>query len=424
MHYFENFKSFAKAEIDLFKPLTILIGPNGSGKSNLIEGIELLSFLAQGGSLYEITDINKGSRQEIRGGLQGCPHRDNKHFTLGFSARINFDKKQYSFIYRLSIEKESLKIINESLYLDDTLFFEVVLHLPNQHNLQVRYNNFARGGKKPQTNASPTQSLLSQYKNFAASNNQKRQESEGVVNGIAKYLQASFVFDPNPKLMRDYERIGNKVLTKNGSNLSGVLYGLSQGNEEEQQSLKRILNLIQQVPNEPYQCFEFVTVPQLNDVIFALREEGTGRLNSAGVLSDGTLRCLAVLTALETVPSGVRIIIEEFDNGLHPSRVGILVKAIEECSKKRKLNVLVTTHNPATLNALQPEQLDGVISCIYDSEEQATKLIPLSQLPRYIEFMERGKLGDLVTKRILEEYLAPNFEENRKKEALEWLNNL
>ena len=50
--------------------------------------------------------------------------------------------------------------------------------------------------------------------------------------------------------------------------------------------------------------------------------EGTngGVLVDARLLSDGTLRMLAVVTALETVPTGSRIIIEEFDNGLHPSR--------------------------------------------------------------------------------------------------------
>lgn len=47
MHRLTNFKNFARAEFDLFKPLTILLGRNGSGKTNLIEGIELLAALAR-----------------------------------------------------------------------------------------------------------------------------------------------------------------------------------------------------------------------------------------------------------------------------------------------------------------------------------------------------------------------------------------
>ncbi len=314
MHYFKNFKNFSEIEIDLFKPLTVLIGPNGSGKSNLIEAIELLSFLAQGGSLYEITDINKASKQEIRGGLQGCPHHGKSTFTLCFSANIKYNvrecDRECACDYKIEIGAEPLRIVDESLYLDGKMFFEVVTAESDQHALRVCYNNFARGGKKPQGNASPMQSLLSQYKTFALSN-QQLEASKRVVNMIAKYLQTSFVFDPSPKVMRDYEHIGmGNKLTKNGSNLSAVLYGLKKGNKESQASLKRILGWIQQVPNEPYQDFEFITVPQLNDVIFSLRQIDMGYLNSAGILSDGTLRCLAVLTALETSAPGSRVIIE------------------------------------------------------------------------------------------------------------------
>ena len=71
-----------------------------------------------------------------------------------------------------------------------------------------------------------------------------------------------------------------------------------------------------------------------------------GVLIDARLLSDGTLRMLAVVTALETVPARSRIIIEEFDNGLHPSRARLLVQKLDEAGKRRRLNVLVTTRNP------------------------------------------------------------------------------
>jgi hypothetical protein len=48
----------------------------------------------------------------------------------------------------------------------------------------------------------------------------------------------------------------------------------------------------------------------------------------------------------------------------------------------------------------------------------------LYDLPRYPELLERGQLGELVTRRVIEQYLAPNFEQERQKEALEWLKNL
>ena len=36
MHCLTDFKNFARAELNLFEPLTVLLGRNGSGKTNLI----------------------------------------------------------------------------------------------------------------------------------------------------------------------------------------------------------------------------------------------------------------------------------------------------------------------------------------------------------------------------------------------------
>ncbi len=109
-------------------------------------------------------------------------------------------------------------------------------------------------------------------------------------------------------------------------------------------------------------------------MIFGLRAS-EGELVDARLLSDGTLRALAILTALETVEEGSRVIIEEFDNRVHPSRVKVLTEAMADCCVRRKLSVLVTTHNPATLNALGSEQLHGVVFCVWDKQTKAFQLL-------------------------------------------------
>jgi predicted ATPase len=115
------------------------------------------------------------------------------------------------------------------------------------------------------------------------------------------------------------------------------------------------------------------------------------------------------------------MVIEELDNGVHPSRVKLLVDTIWECSHRRNLNVLVTTHNPATLNGLTPEQLGCVVICHYDHQEQADKLTALSDLPDSDVLLQKGSLGDLVTRNVLETYLMPNFAEEQKQKAQAWL---
>jgi predicted ATPase len=238
-----------------------------------------------------------------------------------------------------------------------------------------------------------------------------------------RYLQASFVFDPVPKLMRTYERIGNDILSKDGSNISSVLYSLSKGDEASNESLDRLLGWIRQVPEEPFDEFKFVTT-ELNDVIFGMKASNKDSFIDARLLSDGTLRSLAVLTAIETVKPNSRVVIEEFDNGLHPSRARVLLEAMSDCCKRKELNLLVTTHNPATLNSLREEEYDGVVICAWDSAEECFNLIELCDLPRHDELLERGRLGDLITQQVINQYLVPKYGDKHKEKSLEWLRNL
>ena len=425
MHHFMAFKSFKDVSIDLRQPFTLLIGPNGSGKTNLIEAIELLSFIARGQPLYEIADVGRTETGlQIRGGLQACGLMGRNTFMLGFSARARFDGASKPLNYGIYIDtKPHPQILYEELKVDKRAIYETLPKASGSasRDLMVKYDNFARGGRKPQTAASSERSVLSQYREIAQKN-LKIKECNRLVQAVVRHLQASFVFDPNPKLMHGYERIGNNVLSKDGANLSAVLYSLSIGDETQQASLDRLLSQISQLPDEPYDKIDF-TATNLGDVIFWLREK-TGYKVDARSLSDGTLRTLAILTALETVQEYSHVIVEEFDNGLHPSRVDVLTSAIAEATERRNLRVLVTTHNPATMNNLTPEQMKGVVLCTWSEEKQAADLIELDSLPRSDELLERGQLGDLVSRRVIEQYLAPEFEEQQRQKVLDWVEAL
>ena len=148
MHHFYDFKGFKNTQIDLMRPMTLLIGRNGSGKTNVIEGMELLAQLASGRPLYEISDTGRGSGStfEIRGGLQGCMRKGNNpqnFFELGFSA-IYLKPSNHPYInYIISvgqfgIQRERLRL-NERDYFDASQLTDV---------LNVTYDNFSRGGNK------------------------------------------------------------------------------------------------------------------------------------------------------------------------------------------------------------------------------------------------------------------------------------
>ncbi|HBY77606.1 MAG TPA: ATPase, partial [Cyanobacteria bacterium UBA11148] len=62
-------------------------------------------------------------------------------------------------------------------------------------------------------------------------------------------------------------------------------------------------------------------------------------------LSDGTLRFLAIITALLTRPEGSQLVIKEVDQGLHPSRLEVLLRLAKQIGEKRKIDIVVTTQN-------------------------------------------------------------------------------
>ncbi len=420
MHCFRNFKSFAEAEIDLQQAVTLLVGPNGSGKTNLIEGVELLAQIALGLPLHQVVDVGRGSRGsfEVRGGLDGCVRDGQDEFELS----VRFDgyvadwqpPVSYSVTYAAPIRA----LASETLVAADASGRQrTILRAQGGERdglTSVTYDNFRQGPRPREVSIRSDRSALSQYGVFARDNG-RAESCLALTDSVRDLLSSASTLAPNPGAMRSYARIlEGWPLQRDGANLSAVLHAMAPD------ALTAITGRIRQLPEEPIHSIDFVTT-DAHDVMLAFRMGERAERVDARVLSDGTLRCLAILTALEAAQEGSLLIIEEVDNGLHPSRAGVLTSALFETAERRRVRVLATTHNPATLNALSDEQLGAVVLCTSVGTEGGSRLVRLSDFPRYVEFIEGGRLGDLITARIADQYLAPDFAEKRKQAMRELL---
>jgi predicted ATPase len=443
MFYLKNFKNFDHADLDDERPVTLLVGPNGAGKSNIIEAVELLSFLAAGHPLHEVTDLGREGGLEVRGGLDACASFGHDNFTLGHRSNISTHEGLREVDYQISVRVgNEPRIISESLRIEGRKYpvFEVKpIRLGASADNWVEYDEHnPRARKKHPSFAAADRSALSQYARFAW-RDKKLQETLQIVDAVLSALDSPAVFDPIPKLMRNYERDTEGRLARNGFNISPVLYQLHRTRDRPMRELPTIdftsqetagddsatpiLQRIAQLPDEPFQGFDFITT-DAGDVMFGFKIPHSDKPITARVLSDGTLRALGILTALETSPKGTHLVLEELDNGVHPSRVHLLSEALFDCAERHGLHVLATTQNPATLNALTAEQLDGVLLVVPDVAKKFARLLPIKELPGYIEFVEQGRLGDLITRRVYERHLVADYEGERKKDIEEWLEAL
>lgn len=428
MHNFSNFKNYKSAHINLFSNVTLLIGKNGSGKSNLIEGVELLAALAEGRALHEMID-GRGTAPAslaIRGGIHSCVKFGADSFTLGFTGFIRFLGRNEKFEFAIEVAVDPFPcVIKEWLTVGARKIYVAEADGPGRDGmLSVMFDNFARGGTKPHRKMYGDRSILSRYEELAdgneAGDKDKKLKSVQMVANIKRYLQSSYVFDPNPKMMRDYSRLGQNILLKDGSNISAVLHMMS--SQKDTGALEKILGVLRQIPEEPFLEFGF-SVTSRHDVLLTLNSGGDSV--DARLISDGTLRALAVIVALESIPNGSRVVIEEFDNGLHPSRAEVLLEAIREIVERKKHNILLSTHNPASLNSLSAEWLANVHVCYWNSASKSSCLVPLLNIPQVDSLLEaKGGLGDLVTRSVFEAHLAPRFAEDKKDKAKEWLRRL
>jgi predicted ATPase len=133
----------------------------------------------------------------------------------------------------------------------------------------------------------------------------------------------------------------------------------------------------------------------LGEPLFAIRENG--QTIPAPVLSDGTLRFAAITAAFFQHSMPDIITIEEIENGIHPTRLRLLVELLKSQSADNGPQVFATTHSPVVLAWLDESDYETTFFCKRDEETGASIIKPLSEIPRLIELVKEQPLSELFT---------------------------
>lgn len=414
MYRFVNFKSFADATLELRTPVTILIGRNGAGKSNVIEGIELLAGMVSGAQLGEVgLPTAHDARIPIRGGLAECVQRNQTEFIIELHEPDPKGGKPNRLLYKFGLRREvdvgrrSRLAIVEALTFEDEVLFES--EPSGAHNWIYYGANvlLRKQSYQPSDNKATIGPSIHVPSDANESGIRAAQKLIIAAAGVVKILA------PNTALMRSFVPDNDGDLHRDGSNLAAALLWLHEGTAEQKKRFQRVAAAIRPLLEQKMLRIEMLPMEPMSQVSFQI-EFDTGKI-PATLLSDGTLFVAAVATALETAKAGSIVVIEDIDHGVHPGQMSHVLKFVEDTAKRNKLRVILSTHNPATLDALTPEQMAGVVLCWWDETAKASQLRHLSDLPDNYPIIGQGHLGEVATREMYRSRLDPNYEQKSQQ---------
>jgi len=401
-----SFKSFQDARLPL-TDLTLLVGRNGGGKSNALDGLWVLSRLALG---EDIRDTLDGGRDgpAVRGGVDGCAPFGSRSFTLGCTVRTGSEVTGLE----VTVQTEPVvQITHERLW---TLRRrrsageeerDLLLAGPAREgsgDIVARLASRRRGALP--TTFRTSRLLTSQVAARVPSTSVAGRLVHQGANRMLAALRSVFVLDPVPHQMRQYVPRRDTLLRRSADNLSAavaVLLATPTTHEQLRQALESL--------NEQDIVELTTSTSDLDDMMLTLIERWQNRRHQvpARLMSDGSLRFLAILVALLQAPpvdttsdtsatqeavGQTTLVIEELENGLHPSQADTLISFIRDQVRTRRIRVIATAHSPALLDALTGREHSGVLVCQRQPDGLST-INRLVDLPTYLDIVAKGGLG-------------------------------
>lgn len=313
-----NYRSLADVEVHL-EDLTVLVGENGSGKSNLV-------------------DVLRFVRDALTKGLDAAVNERGGIRQLLYTG-ANSNEIEIALVMAIDGQTATYEIILELIEPSDYLI----------HSEQLgfgRYRYTTRQGKVVTSSwdFQPNLELLKHKLLLPLI-------SSNEIEAIYEFFSKMQFYDIQPDYLRQPQKIAiSYPLADDGSNLLAVLQGIVQANAYEAEivstALSRIVPSIQ--GEKPFRIHE------VGGYLLLELQHEHGLFNLAQE-SDGTVRALAVLTALYQKPYLPLISIEEIEILLYPRVMTMLSELLAEAALRHQ--VLITSHSADLLSHFPPESL-------------------------------------------------------------------
>jgi predicted ATPase len=324
--------------------MAVLFGPNSAGKSNLIDALQCLSRMATCRTLGDAwQDPVRGHPMESvsfpSGGLKGLLGQAEAF--LEFGSVMQIDRKRFQYRLRvqivpttgaLSVADEYLAALTEDEVVKGNPLIERVKRKDGREEVYVRPK-----GKPAHPKREPA-GLNHTIVSDARFSGKRYPEIEKCRNELAGWR--AYYLDPRIAMRRPIPPAEVQDIGAFGENIAPFLYRLQQTSSQHFAAVKRLLRTL--VPS-----VENISVdldPQRGTLDVTVRQNGVDF--SSRILSEGTLRILALCAITVNPWASPVMAFEEPENGVQPRRIELITDLLCSIALEQKRQLIVTTHSP------------------------------------------------------------------------------
>lgn len=393
-----GFKSFHNFEME-FTPFTVIAGANASGKSNLFDALTLISRLAETDNLKKAFSEQRGEFIELftQYGDENFANQIDFEIEMLVNNKVkdawgNESKLKYTRLrYELSIKRdENLSGIQDLIVVKENLVKlnhedDKWVNLIPKKALEYwrpKVKTGKRGIPYIQTTTEnnlptilvPQDGTTGNKRRFPLSNATKTVLSSFDTIDFPHVLAAkeemkSWKFlQLNPEDLRHAtsKNNGEDTISVSGKNLAAALYRIKQEDEYNLKEISRKLNKF--LPN--FIEVDVIDDKENNQYLIKLKDVDKKEFSSR-VLSEGTLRILALcILEYDDKHTGL-LCFEEPENGIHPFRIKAMSELLKDLSvdfndiELPLRQVIVNTHSPVLVGNMMKWQNDMNVSIWY-----------------------------------------------------------
>lgn len=407
------FRALRSVDVPL-SPFQVLVGPNAAGKSTFFDALAFVRDVMQAGLESAVFgNARAGVPMRAADPLELTWRREGAPIEIALVARIpeklkRGDMAYHALRYELSVETQrELRFSNETLWLCPTepgprpqrSLFPAELKLPER----VTHTKTPKRWRKV---VSKTESGNDYFKAESTDwNNQFRLgPSKSALANLPEdeqrfplaiwfkrlLMEETYVLALNAAAMRLPSPAGSSAnLLPDGSNLPWAVHAL------EAQDPTRLADWLGHIQTSLRDVRAIRTREKPEDRSRYIEVEYANGLRAPSwLLSDGTLRMLALTILAYVQKSPGTILIEEPENGIHPQAIETVIQSLQSVYDAQ---VFLATHSPIVLSLLRSEQL----LCFGKTASGAVDIVAGREHPQLKEWRAALHLGDLFATGVL-----------------------